>query len=274
MSEREPSAGAPNVLSGLAPKLAGRAAGVIAMQDFVRVDDARRFAQEFYDTLLSTGYADRAANAGRRTLYRPDSRSWAIPALYLAPKADPLWQPDAVLRAVQDLADQFRKPDLAPFPIEVIRQWPDISSKMETSPPGPRVRVLEAVSGALFPEGQTLADRGHRRELRPREDGAALHGLRALRQPDLARRRDAAVLRADERDRALRRCPRGDHREGDLEDLQVLRIDLPVTLLVPRLQQPFLLCLDGDQEADGRQRDAAFDALKQITEKFPQASPP
>ena len=124
------------------------------MQDFVRVDDARRFAQEFYDTLLSTGYADRAANAGRRTLYRPDSRSWAIPALYLAPKADPLWQPDAVLRAVQDLADQFRaKPDLAaPFPIEVIRQWPDISSKMETSPPGPRVRVLEAVSGALFPE--------------------------------------------------------------------------------------------------------------------------
>ena len=77
-----------------------------------------------------------------------------------------------------------------------------------------------AVSG----RGQkTLADRGHRRQLRPREDGAAVHALRVLREPDLARRRDAAVLRADERDRAVRRCPRADHRQGDLEDLRVLR---------------------------------------------------
>ncbi len=49
-------------------------------------------------------------------------------------------------------------------------------------------------------------------------------------------------------------------------------IELPVPLLVPRLQQPFLLCLDGDQEADSRQREAAFDALKQITETLPQAA--
>jgi len=75
--------GVPNVMSGLAPKVARHAAGVVAMQDFVRVEDARRFAQQFYNTLLSTGRADAAANAGRRVLYRPDSRNWAIPALYL-----------------------------------------------------------------------------------------------------------------------------------------------------------------------------------------------
>ena len=35
--------------------------------------------------------------------------------------------------------------------MDVIRQMPDVSSKMETSPPGPRVRMLEAVASALFP---------------------------------------------------------------------------------------------------------------------------
>ena len=267
--------GVPNVLSGLAPKLAGRAAGVIAMQDFVRVDDARRFAQEFYDTLLSTGFADRAANAGRRTLYRPDSRSWAIPALYLAPKADPLWEPDAVLRAVQDLADQFRaKPDLiAPFPIEVIRQWPDISSKMETSPPGPRVRVLEAVSGALFPE------KGKRTPIvviagnYGRAKTAQLYMLYAHYANEISRADGTLPFFA----RMSEIEPSDDAPElviarAITKSYKSCGIELPMSLLVPRLQQPFLLCLDGDQQADSRQRDAAFDALKQIIEKFPQAS--
>jgi CHAT domain-containing protein len=266
--------GVPNVLSGLAPKLAGRAAGVIAMQDFVRVDDARRFAQEFYDTLLSTGFADRAANAGRRTLYRPDSRSWAIPALYLAPKADPLWEPDAVLRAVQDLADQLnKKPDLkAPFPIEVIRQWPDISSKMETSPPGPRVRVLEAVSGTLFP------DKGKRSPIvvvagnYGRAKTAQLYMLYAYYANQISRADGTLPFFA----RMSEIEPSDDAPEDIIaraisKTYKSCGIDLPVALLAPRLQQPFLLCLDGDQEADGRQRNAAFDALKQITGKLPQA---
>ena len=36
------------------------------------------------------------------------------------------------------------------FPIEVIRHVPGESSKMETSPPGPRVPVFEAVEAALL----------------------------------------------------------------------------------------------------------------------------
>ena len=267
--------GVPNVLSGLAPKLAGRAAGVVAMQDFVRVDDARRFAQEFYDTLLSTGYADRAANAGRRTLYRPDSRSWAIPALYLGPKADPLWQPDAVLRAVQDLADQFRaKPDLvAPFPIEVIRQWPDISSKMETSPPGPRVRVLEAVSGALLTEKAKRSPVVVIAGNYGRAKTAQLYMVYAYYANQISRADGTLPFFA----RMSEIEPSDDAPEVIIagaisKTYKACGIDLPMTLLVPRLQQPFLLCLDGDQAADARQRDGAFEALKQITEKFPQAS--
>ncbi|MBA2356568.1 MAG: CHAT domain-containing protein, partial [Acidobacteria bacterium] len=145
--------GALNVMSGLAPKLTGRAAGVVAMQDFVRMEDARRFAQAFYDALLRSGNADEAANAGRRAIYRPDSGNWAIPAVYLAPKATCLWQPDPVLKAIHELAKKFKGRSDAkhPFPIEAIRQWPDISSKMETSPPGPRVRIRDAVDAALCP---------------------------------------------------------------------------------------------------------------------------
>jgi len=267
--------GVPNALSGLAPKLAARAAGVIAMQDFVRVDDARRFAQEFYDTLLRTGYADRAANAGRRTLYRPDSRSWAIPALYLGPKADPLWEPDAVLRAVQDLAVEFnKKPDLkAPFPIEVIRQWPDISSKMETSPPGPRVRVFEAVNGALFPDKGTRSPIVVIAGNYGRAKTAQLYMLYAYYANQISRADGTLPFFARMSDIE----PSDDAPEAIIaraisKSYKVCGIDLPLTLLEPRLQQPFLLCLDGDQQADARQRDAAFDALEQIIGKFPQAS--
>ena len=144
-------------MSGLAPKIAGRAAGVVAMQDFVRVEDARRFARAVLRHAPEHGPRGRGGQRRSARAVSPDSRSWAIPALYLTPKAEQLWEPDAVLRAVQDLAEQFsRKPDVThPFPIDVIRQWPDVSSKMETSPPGPRVRVAEAVASALFPdEGQ------------------------------------------------------------------------------------------------------------------------
>src|SRR6185436_14349337 len=152
-ARREP--GVSNVFSGLAPKIARRAAAVVAMQDFVRIDDASRFAQEFYDTLLATGSASQAASAGRLTLRRPDSGNWAIPALYLAPNAEPLWQPDAILAASQDLAARFREQHnyAMHFPVEVIRHTAGESSKMETSPPGPRVAVFEAVEAALATSG-------------------------------------------------------------------------------------------------------------------------
>ena len=122
------------------------------------MDDARRFAQEFYDTLLSTGCADLAANAGRRALYRPDSGNWAIPASTWRRRRIPSGSPTPCCAPCRIWPNSSaKKPDAAaPFPIEVIRQWPDVSSKMETSPPGPRSRVLDAVVGSR--SSQSMAD--------------------------------------------------------------------------------------------------------------------
>ena len=266
--------GQPNVLSGLAPKLSARSAGVIAMQDIVRMQDARRFAQEFYDTLLSTGFASRAVNAGRRALSSPGSRGWEIPALYLGPKAEPIWQPDAVLTGVQDLAEQFKqKPDLeAPFPIEVIRQWPGVSSKMETSPPGPRTRVLEAVNAALFPESGSRSPivviagnygRAKTAQLyalyvhiasRVSEDGRLPLFVQVSDFQPTDDAPDVSVAQAISR--TYKKCD----------------IELPVHLVRHRLKQPVVLCVDSDHDADSRSRVAAFEALQLLTDSAPGAS--
>jgi len=268
--------GVPNVMSGLAPKVAGRAAGVVAMQNFVRVEDARRFARAFYDTLLSTGLADTAANAGRRALYRPDSGSWAIPALYLTPKAAQLWEPDGVLRAVQDLAEQFgRKSEVThPFPIDVIRQWPDVSSKMETSPPGPRVRVAEAVSSALSPdEGQesrspVVVIAGNY----GRAKTAQLYMLYVDYARQTSRREIVPFFTQisdfqstdDSAELALATAIAATYKRFGIE--------VRPSLILPRLKQRFILCLDGDQEADSRRRAIAFDCVREITQANPRAA--
>jgi CHAT domain len=267
--------GAANVLSGLAPKLAQRAAAVVAMQDYVRIDDARRFAQEFYDTLLSAGYADLAANAGRRALYGPDNANWAIPALYLAPKADPLWQPDAVLRAVQDLAAQFRdKPEVSnPFPIEVIRQFPDISSKMETSAPGPRVRVLEAVTAALFPPSGARSPIVVIAANYGRAKSAQLYWLYAHYANQVSRDESKLPLFAHVSDfQSADDAPASLLASAISKTYAKYGIDLPARSVIDRLKQPFILCLDDDLEADGRRRNVAFDCLRELTAKCPHAS--
>jgi hypothetical protein len=268
--------GVANVMSGLAPKVARHAAGVVAMQDFVRVEDARRFAQQFYNGLLSTGLADAAANAGRRVLYRPDSRNWAIPALYLTPKAELLWEPDAVLRAVQDLAEQFgRKSEVKhPFPVDVIRQTPDVSSKMETSPPGPRVRVAEAVSSALFPaEGQ-----GQRSPIvviagnYGRAKTAQLYQL-YVTYAKQASRRDIVPFFAQISDfQSTEDSPEVTLASAIAATYKRLGIEVGVDALKRRLKQKFILCLDGDQEADSRRRAIAFDCLHAIMQANPEAS--
>lgn len=267
--------GSPNVFSGLAPKVALRAAAVVAMQDFVLMEDAKRFAQEFYDTLLATGSADFAANAGRRTLYRPDSGNWAIPALFLAPKAEPLWQPDAILAAVQDLAAKFReKPDVAaPFPIEVVRLGPGISTQMETSPPGPRVRLPDAVSSALFPEkgdaSPLVVIAGHYGRAKTAQlyylyNEYASRVARGGPLPLLTRLNDfqpADVSSAEAVARAVAKT------YSDFAG-----IELSISVLTRRLSQPFVLLVDGDQDADNRKRLYAFECFADLTKGRTDAS--
>ena len=260
--------GAPTAMSGLAPKLAGRAAGVVAMQDYVRMEDARRFAQAFYDTLLRSGNADDAANAGRRAIYRPDSGNWAIPAIYLGPKATALWQSDPVIEAVQALARKFRERADAkhPFPVEVIRHRPGVSPRTETSPPGPRVRVRDAVDAVLFP----AEDRGHGIVVIAGNHGRAKTAqLRALYVHHAG-----AVLRGGTRLPFYLHLSTIPGSEGPPDDVLARAIvatarDLDIAIddeeVRPRLLQSCLLLVDGDQESDTLQRTRALEALRRLT---------
>ncbi len=262
------SPGTTNVFSGLAPKVARVASAVVAMQDYVLMDDAKRFAQEFYETLLTTGSAHSAVNAGRRTLYRLDSGNWAIPALFLAPRAEPLWQADAVLSAVHDVSAKLHEiPDVAtPFPIEVIRLGSAVSFQTETSPPGARVRLSQAIAAEISnPESDShlIVIAGHN----GRAKTAQLYSLyteyaakvsRGGPLPFLVRMshfEPADVTATESVAKAISKT------FGDLIDGQV-----SIPAIAKRLSQPFVLFLDGDQETDNRRRTFACENLTELIE--------
>lgn len=84
---------------GLAPKLvAVGVPAVVAMQDFVAVETARKLSATFYQRLLEDGQVDVALNAARSTLLsagRPDA---AVPVLFMRLKSAQLWSAEADAR--------------------------------------------------------------------------------------------------------------------------------------------------------------------------------
>ena len=271
------ASGASTAMSGLAPQVAARTAAVVAMQDYVRMDDASRFAEQFYDTLLTTGYVDRAVNAGRQALFTaaPGTSNWAIPCLYLAPKSARLWRLDQVLRAVQDLADKFRAlPEISqPFPVEVIRLQDRESPRMETSPPGPRVRVLDAVAAALAVDGeghgQSLVIAGNygrakTSQLRSVYASYARQVSRSATPLPLYLQANTFPLDDDLPEHLLAR--------GIEATYAKFGVALTAADVIRRLGQPCLLCVDGDDGADGRRLLKAFECVRAFTQARPQAA--
>ena len=77
---------------GLGPKLVSAGVpAVIAMQDFVTVESARKFSGAFYQRLVEHGQIDRAGNEARSTLLtagRPDA---IVPVTFMRLKSAQLW---------------------------------------------------------------------------------------------------------------------------------------------------------------------------------------
>ena len=73
----------PHPFIGIAPRLvdAGVAA-VVAMQDLVPVETARRLTSDFYRVLLSSGLVDAALNQARAGVFDADTRDWTVPVLF------------------------------------------------------------------------------------------------------------------------------------------------------------------------------------------------
>ncbi len=77
---------------GMGPKLVSAGVpAVVAMQDFVTVETARKFSSVFYKRLVEHGQIDRASNEARSNLLtagRPDA---AVPVVFLRLKSAQLW---------------------------------------------------------------------------------------------------------------------------------------------------------------------------------------
>lgn len=88
-----------NTFRGLGPKLVSVGVpAVMAMQDFVAMETARKFSATFYAQLLDHGQVDKASNQARSTLLtsgRPDA---AVPVLFTRLKSGQLWGDEADAR--------------------------------------------------------------------------------------------------------------------------------------------------------------------------------
>jgi len=87
---------------GIGPRLVQLGVpAVVAMQDYVAMDDARLFAAAFYRSLVRDGLVDLAVNEGRNAIFQKSKNdNFSIPALFMRLKGGLLWRPDPLRSAV------------------------------------------------------------------------------------------------------------------------------------------------------------------------------
>ena len=99
---------------GIGPRLVQLGVpAVVAMQDYVGMDDARVFAAAFYRSLVQNGLVDVAVNEGRGAMYEKSKNdNFTIPALFMRLKGGLLWRPDPLRSAVlARLAELEKQPE-------------------------------------------------------------------------------------------------------------------------------------------------------------------
>jgi hypothetical protein len=143
--------------TGLAPRLVQLGvAGVVAMQDFVPMGDAREFSSTFYKTLVREGAVDVAANAGRQALLRANSTNYSIPVLFSRLKDGQIWQPDPLRTATRHVAADCRMEWRVqhPFPIDVVLVRSGLEALQHgiENATGPRLGIAEGAKEALKDE--------------------------------------------------------------------------------------------------------------------------
>ncbi len=85
-----------DAFAGLGPKLvAAGVPAVVAMQDFVAIETARKLSATFYQRLTEHGTADLAMNEARSTLVTAGRADAAVPVLFMRLKSGQVWSGEA-----------------------------------------------------------------------------------------------------------------------------------------------------------------------------------
>ncbi len=180
--------------AGLGPRLVEFGVPVVvAMQDFVPMTDARRFASVFYTELIRDGAVDAAANAGRQAILRESSSNWSIPVLFSRLQDARLWQPDPLRAGIRHIAGDFLQEEWLrrPLPLEAIllRTGVDTLHHGTEDVVGPKLDLLdasqEALKGSASPFVLLIGNRG-------RKKSTHLRRIFVLAEEQF--RRDGAVL--------------------------------------------------------------------------------
>jgi len=133
-----PKIGPPFV--GIGPKLVELGVpAVVAMQDYVAMDDARVFAAAFYRSLVRDGVVDVAVNEGRQAIFQKSSNdNFSIPVLFMRLKGGLLWRPDPLRSAVVAKLGELEKQPEHALPTRAIQSLGNsLDYDAQAGPAGP-----------------------------------------------------------------------------------------------------------------------------------------
>lgn len=256
-------------LLGLGPKLVEFGVpAVVAMQDFMPMVDARRFARSFYATLVREGAVDVAANAGRQAIFRGKSGNWSIPVLFCRLKDGQIWTPDPVRNALRKLARKYGEDPAVrqPFPLEGVLVRGGLATLQQgaDSITGARLPLmagsLQALGEAARPLVLMLGHRGrakstHLRGMFVESWARSQEGAAAL--PLLIHLADCARAHQTPIETITRAAIK------TLEDCDIPTAGLVEGLRDALLRQAFRLLVDGDEDLGGAAR---VEAIRTLTE--------
>ncbi len=180
---------------------------VVAMQDFVSVETARKFSTTFYTRLLEHGQVDQASNEARSTLMTAGRPDTAVPVLFMRLKSGQLWSAEA------DARGQLFGQDSSTFWTTLVQQ---IKKRRCTPIVGPRVY------GALLPSPAEIAQQWARQHKYPFACGSDMarvaQYLATMRGESFPRYEWLDMLKSE----LVQRLPEALRPAGDFETLTAL----------------------------------------------------